>query len=287
MLVVGGYDGQLRGISNAGAARWKLGLDGRSGPPTPYGDRVYVADGTGSLHAVSSDGARLWGMQRAGILDRLFGDDDPVAVGAPAADARGVYATFAAKEPGEIAVVGADHDGNHRWQQVLDDAGDRCVRNPTVADGTVYTVVGDTVVALDADDGSEQWQFATGYPTPGPVTTDGDRLYVPAKNLIAVDVASGRERWRVVNESVVTDDFWSRGVPYVARPAVAEGAVHIRAGAFDATGGTRLWGNDADTWVDGDNYYDDSFRHRPSVQNAVTSDGLYLTHTINGVLRFG
>ena len=256
-------------------------------PPTPYADRVYVADDTGSLHAVTSDGGRLWRIQRAGILDRLFGDDDPIAVGAPAADARGVYATFAAEEPDRIAVVAADHTGARRWEQVLDGARDRHVRRPTVADGTVYTIVGDSVVALDTEDGSEQWRFATGYPTLGPVTTDRDRLYIPAKNLIALDAASGTERWRVLNESVVIDNDWSRGVPYVAQPAVADGAVHLRAGAFNATSGARLWGNDADTWVSGDSYDDDPLSYRPSVQVAVTSDGVYLSHAITGVLYLG
>jgi hypothetical protein len=80
---------------------------------------------------------------------------------------------------------------------------------------------------------------------------------------------------------------WTRGVPYVARPAVADGAVHLRAGAFDASTGERRWGDDADAWVTETDYFDEDFRYRPSVRPAVTSEALYLTHAIDGVVRLG
>lgn len=292
-LVVGGYDGQLHGVSTAGERRWSLSLDGRSGTPTPYGDRLYVADGDGTLHAVTADGERLWRVRREFLLDRLaeplLGDDRPVAVGAPAVDERGVYVSVApfGEDRRTVVVLAYDHRGNRRWRRALESTWDPRIRDPTVADGTVYAVVGETVVALDADDGSERWRFVTGYGDPGPVATDGERCYVGAKNLYALDTADGTERWRVVNEAVRTGMDWTRGVPYVGRPAVADGAVHLRAGAFDATSGERLWGDDADTWVTEENYFDDPFRHRPSVKPAVTADALYLTHAIDGVVRLG
>jgi outer membrane protein assembly factor BamB len=292
-LVVGGYDGHLHGVSTAGRRRWRVGLDGRSGTPTPYGDRVYVADGDGSLHAVSADGERLWRARRESLVDRLgerlLGGDDPLPVGAPAVDDRGVYATVASSGERDEGVVllAYDHAGSQRWRRVFEGAAARHVRGPTVADGTVSAVVGDTVVALDAADGSERWRFVTGYDTPGPPATDGERLYVGAKNLYALDAATGTEQWRVVNEAVRADRRWRRGVPYVARPAVADGAVHVRTGAFDAATGERLWGDDADEWTSDDTYFDDPFRYRPSVRLALTADALYLTHAIDGVVRLG
>jgi outer membrane protein assembly factor BamB len=143
------------------------------------------------------------------------------------------------------------------------------------------------VVTLDAADGSERWRFVTGYGTPGPPATDGERLYVGAKNLYALDAATGTEQWRVVNEAVRSDRSWRRGLPYVARPVVADGAVHLRAGAFDAATGERLWGDDADAWASDDTYFDDPFRHRPPVRLALTAGALYLTHTVDGVVRLG
>ncbi|MFB6172901.1 MAG: PQQ-binding-like beta-propeller repeat protein [Haloarculaceae archaeon] len=292
-LVVGGYDGRLSGVSPDGRRRWRLGLDGRSGTPTPYGDRVYVADGAGSLHAVTADGERLWrvhwGLPFDRLSERLLGDADPRAVGAPAVDERGVYATVASSDGASDGVVllAYDHRGNRRWRRSFRGAANRRVHGPTVADGTVYAVVGDAVVALGAADGSDRWRFATGYRTPGPVATDGDRLYVGAKNLYALDAATGEERWRVVNEAVQTTLGWRRGLPYVARPAVADGAVHLRAGAFDATTGARLWGDDADAWVAADDYFDDPFDHRPSVKPVATAEALYLAHAIDGVVRLG
>ena len=292
-LVAGGYDGRLHGLSTGGERRWSLGLDGPSGTPAPYGDRVYVADGDGSIHAVTADGERLWRVRREFLLERLaegvLGEDEPVAVGTPAADERGVYATVGSfDEAGETVVVLAyDHRGNRRWRRAVEDVGDRVVHGPAVADGTVYAVVGDTVVALDAADGSEQWRFVTGYATPGPPATDGERCYVGAKNLYALDTTTGEERWRVVNEAVRTSSEWTRGVPYVARPAVAGGAVHLRAGAFDAATGERVWGDDADTWVTESDYFDDAFGYRPSVRPVVTAEACYLTHAIEGVMRLG
>lgn len=291
MLVVGGYDGDLHGLSTTGRRRWRVGLDGRSGTPTPYGDRVYVADGDGSLHAVSVEGERLWRARREGFVDRLgerlLGDDDPLPIGAPAADERGVYATVASASGEGVVLLAYDHAGDRRWRRYFEDAAARQVRDPTVADGTVYAVVGDTVVALDAGDGSERWRFVTGYETPGPPATDGERLYVGAKNLYALDPATGTEQWRVVNEGVRSNNDWRRGVPYVARPAVAEGTVHIRAGAFDAATGERVWGDDADAWVTEGNYFDDQFRSQPSVRPALTADALYFSHAIHGVVRLG
>jgi outer membrane protein assembly factor BamB len=292
-LVVGGYDSRLHGVSTDGERRWSLSLDSQSGTPTPYGDRVYVADGDGSLHAVTADGERIWRVRREFLLERLaeplLGDDDPIAVGAPAVDERGVYLTVASFDEDREAVVllAYDHRGNRRWRRVFERAAAHHVRGPTVADGTVYAVVGKTVVALEADDGSEQWRFVTGYSNPGPAAIDGERCYVGAKNLYALDAATGTERWRVVNEAVQTGMDWTRGVPYVARPAVADGAVHLRAGAFDASTGERRWGDDADAWVTETDYFDEDFRYRPSVRPAVTSEALYLTHAIDGVVRLG
>jgi outer membrane protein assembly factor BamB len=292
-LVVGGYDGDLHGIATTGQRRWRVELDGRSGTPTPYGDRVYVADGDGSLHAVSAGGERLWRARREGLVDRLgerlLGDDDSLSVGSPAADERGVYTTVASSsQAGEgVVLLAYDHAGDQRWRRYFEDAAARQVRGPTVADGTVYAVVGDTVVALDAADGGERWRFVTGYETPGPPATDGDRLYVGAKNLYALDPATGTERWRVVNEAVRSDRSWRRGLPYVARPVVADGAVHLRAGAFDAATGQRLWGDDADAWLSEGNYVDEEFAYRPSVRLALTADARYLTHAHHGVVRLG
>jgi len=287
-VVVGGRDGTLHAV-RGGETVWSADLGTAVGTPTVYGDRIYVPDGTGRLYALAGDGDRLWTAERPGVLEKLFGEDEPLAAGVPAADGSGVYAAFEAFDDDRDALLLAyDHDGNRRWRRELEAPDARVPAGPTVADGVVYATAGGTVHAVDAETGDRRWRFVTGYGTAGPPSTDGDRVYVAAKNLYALDAAAGTEQWRVVNDSVagrVRPDE-ARSLPYLARCPVAEGSVYLRAGAVDADTGRRLWGDDADDWLTGsDRRVRPYVEGRPMSRPAVTAGALYLSHAHRGVVK--
>jgi outer membrane protein assembly factor BamB len=282
-VLVGGRDGRLhaRRVED-GTPLWELGLGGPVGTPVPYGDRAYVTDGQGGLHAVA-DGERLWRVRRGDLVGRWLGDGRPVEHAGPAADGRGVYAAFEPSDGPRAALVAYDHGGEQRWTYRTDrGAGE--LGGVAVADDRVYLSAGGAVHAVDAATGERRWRFATGYRGAGAPATDGERVYVGAKNCYALGT-EGEERWRLVNEAVEVRGGWRDGLPYLARPAVADGRVYLRRGAVDAATGERLWGDDADGWLDEDTYAG-PYGTLPVARPAVTADGLYLTHANAGVQRF-
>lgn len=286
-VIVGGRDERLYGVVE-GEIVWSVTLPGRVNTPIAYGDRVYVLDGTATLAAVSKDGNQLWTTAPSDFVSTVFGRDTQIATGVPAADSGGVYATVASPdERGHSATLRAyTHDGSLRWQYGLTDIEGDQPHGPVVTDDTIYATVGGTVHAVDATTGNRQFRFVTGFETTGPPTTDGVRVYVAAKNLYALDATDGTERWRVVNESYREQHDTFDGVPYLARPPVADGTVYLRTGAFDVTDGHRVWGTDADGWLQGRDYYLEPFQRRPMAKPVVTADALYVSHTHHGVVKF-
>lgn len=121
--------------------------------------------------------------------------------------------------------------------------------SPTRVDGTVYTLDGPDVVAVDAADGAERWR-RTVRSGPGlvewydgsPAVADG-RVVVDADDaLVALDATTGERLWRVGVDPV---DGGDRVRP-VYGAAVADGAVYFggsdgRFRAVDAATGERLW----------------------------------------------
>ncbi|MBC9988368.1 MULTISPECIES: outer membrane protein assembly factor BamB family protein [Haloferax] len=286
-VVIGGYDGALHAVGSDGGSEWTADLGGRLGTPTAYGDRLYVESGSGRLHAVGSDGSRLWTADRPGPAERLLGPDEPVETTMPVADDRGVYAAFTPFDRGREAVVvlGYDHGGGRRWRTVLDGRYGRSPNGLAVTDDALYATVGGTVYALDPDTGEQRWQFVTGSAAAGPPTVDDERVYVGAKNLYALSRSEGVERWRVVNEAPPSYDRDPTALPYLARPPVADGRVYIRTGAVSAADGTRLWGGDADEWLQSGNYFAEPYYGRPVASPVVTGDAMYLTHAHRGVVK--
>jgi outer membrane protein assembly factor BamB len=103
--------------------------------------------------------------------------------------------------------------GGKRWTYVPDDTGtsedDRPGFSPVVGEGRVYTSTGEqSVVALDAESGREQWQFDadTGFGPWG--TVAGGYVYVTGKRRVhAFDAETGREEWSLDGEPE-QNNFW-------------------------------------------------------------------------------
>ncbi|WP_324758296.1 PQQ-binding-like beta-propeller repeat protein [Haloarcula montana] len=285
-VVVGTSDGRLLAVED-GEVAWTAQLDGAGLTPAVFGDRFYVPDGSGALHCIDRSGSARWTASRRNPLDGLLGDDDPIRGAVPAVDSERIYTAFSTGDRDTSVVAAFDHSGLREWRLELQSERGYGVgpRGLALADGTLYLSHGGTVTAVDAA-GELDWEFVTGYDSAGPPATDGDRVYVAAKNLYALDTADGTERWRVVNESVPQRTTDINGVPFLARPAIADGTVYFRAAGFDPEDGSRRWGSDADSWADSGEYFTDPYDRVPMANLAVTADGLYLTHAVRGVQKF-
>lgn len=282
-VLVGTRDGTLRAVGTDGTRRWSVDLGGVPGTPTTYGDRVYVPTSTGGVAALTVDGERCWTVS-GNPLRGLFDDPPPIRTTVPAVDDSGVYVAFGPAGAGAPARLEAyGHGGRRRWRYEAPAGSPGGLGGVAVDGGAAYVTLAGDVHAVDAGSGERRWRFATGADAGGPPATDGVRVYAGCKNLYALDPGDGSERWRVVNGALPGEDG---AVPYLGRPAVADGAVHVRAGAVDAIDGTRRWGGDADAAVREGDHFTDHFWHRPLVRPAVTADALYLSHAIHGVVKY-
>lgn len=208
--------------------------------------------------------------------------------------ASGVYATSGAASAADGSPQSADErarsdgfDGDAlepAWEY------DRSHTAPSIVDGTVYTGTGSDVydaegtAALDAEDGSIEWETDAVYDEP---TVVGDSLYQLSQGeLYALDRADGSVRWRIdfdpdgpgLPEPAVDDDTvyvstfeklyalatddgsvrWEIDIdrhdgPLPAAPTVAHGAVYlvIDGGlyAFETDDGSRRWDRESDVAV--------------------------------------
>ncbi|MFC4407595.1 PQQ-like beta-propeller repeat protein [Haloarchaeobius iranensis] len=283
-MFVGDTSGTLHSVSTDGDRLWTHDLGSPVRGCTVAGDHCYVVDDSATLHAFTLGGERCLYRDRSGALDGLLGGTSFQVDSAPAVDSSGVYASVLADPEGSrrARLLAYEHDGTQRWSYGFPIS--RGIPNtPAVVDDLVLVTAGGEIHAVEAATGERRWRFVTGSDTTGAPASDGERAYVGAKNLYALSLADGHEQWRVVNEAVDGSFGYEHGVPFIARPAVTDDAVYLRAGAFDPTDGSRLWGDlgrpeseDAATAV---------FGQRPLVSPAVTADALYLAHQQRGVLK--
>ena len=289
-LYVGDAGGRLHALDTAtGDRAWTTSLgDSAVGTPTPYGDRVYVLDDAGTLHAVTAAGDACFSRAASGVAEGLLGGPDRRAGAAPAVDDDRVYVTVAEeRDDGPTAVVRAiSHDDALDWTHEFP-VGRATPNAPAVTDGGVVVTGGDRLRVLDPDGGDRRGQVVFGYEHVGPPATNGTRAYVGAKNLYAIDLDDATRRWRVVNHAR-SDGVggWTDGIPFLARPAVADGTVYHRAAAYDARTGERQWGSTADEEVANGEYTTSAYGRRPFAAPAITADALYLAHQHRGVVKY-
>lgn len=206
-------------------------------PPVVADERVFVADGTGTVYAVDAiDGRRLWRTELTvptvvatpAVVDRsLFvsGYDDldrspetTYAIDPASGDVRWSRDfTQGGKTPlkadderlylrtvdGTVRAL-SRRTGDERWQVPLDGAGP----TPTVADGTVILVDGRDVLGVAVDGGERLWRttLPANVRTP-PVVHDG-RAYLTAgtADQFCLSSASGETLWHVDVEEAIRSD---------------------------------------------------------------------------------
>ncbi|MCT9097039.1 PQQ-binding-like beta-propeller repeat protein [Haloarchaeobius sp. HME9146] len=286
-LFVGDSGGGLHAISTDGEFIWTKNLGAPARGCTVAGSTLYVIDNSGAVHGFTLDGDRCWQHDPSSVLDGILGGESYAVNSAPAVDASGVYATVHvnpnSRDDRTARVLAFDHGGSQRWHYDFP-ASYQPPNTPTVVDGTVVATAGNQIHAIDAESGDRQWRFVTGHDHTGAPATDGDRVYVGAKNLYALSLSDGTEQWRVVNEATEGSVGYENGAPFMARPAVTDDAVYLRAGAFDPEDGSRLWGDFANEHAVEDGVQRD-YGWRPMVSPSVTADALYLAHQTEGVLK--
>lgn len=288
LVVVPTFDGRLVARETAtGDRRWERSLGAAPGTPTVVGDRLYVGDRGGTLRALSPDGDRCWRVDRGPLVEGIGLGRSPSASSKPAVAGDLVHAVYTREDtdPDRGRLVAHDRaDGSVRWEYAFE-PGNRPVRAPAVADGTVYLPGGEALHAVDAATGERRWRYAVsaGDGVSTPAVRDGS-VYVCAKNVHALDAADGTERWRFVDEAV--GDTFTRLQPLYAAPLAAGGRIYAGLGALDAATGEPRWGefgNDPESAFFGRSLGGNLASEGPALVDGV----LYATLRYGLLVRFG
>lgn len=165
-----------RGPSRVDRSRWSVG--GESNPathPVVSQGTVYVGVGNRLLAIDAATGSADWTFEASSQLQL-----------SPAVGPNGVYATTA---DNRIVAVAKD-DGRESWSLGLDGKPGA----PTLKNGSVY-VGSDTgkLYSLSADSGTLEWKTAKG--GPNPAASDGWVFVNHDTSLVAYDAESGTEKW--------------------------------------------------------------------------------------------
>jgi eukaryotic-like serine/threonine-protein kinase len=227
-VYVGDGKGLLHAIDlSTGKRRWVYHAeDGFAATPLVLGDRVFIGDLSGTFHAVSEKGEKLWTVETAGTIH--------ASANASATDADRIIVT---NDAGKILCLNSA-SGETIWKA---QAGDRVNGASAIANGVVYFAGCDAkLLALSLIDGKERFTADLGAVTGGSAAVVGERIVV------------GTDGGRVLCMS--TDDgtpIWSyeqieNSAMAYASPAVSDGIVVIGARdrqlhAIELATGKPLW----------------------------------------------
>jgi outer membrane protein assembly factor BamB len=268
LVLVPSDEGRLHALGILdGQERWSFAALAPVKGPLAVGDRAYVADGAGVIHALSlPDGATVWD----GTTPYDTASDLALMDGR----------LFLGDGHGEVAAIDAG-TGREAWRQTVATS---AVHAPAAANGALVVAsdAGDAI-ALDPATGATRWTTHVSDESVGTPVIMGDLVYVGGSaesqggRLVALDLASGAERWSVARniyspsvadgigytgsaEGLVTAldaatsaERWTATFDgNVRAPAVAGGVVYLSADrerrvvALDAASGGELWSVDVD-----------------------------------------
>jgi outer membrane protein assembly factor BamB len=227
-------------VGAGGMARADIRLFAR---PVAAGGRIFVYDPNGNVSAHSAEGGgRLW---RTAI--RPEKSKNPATGGGVATDGTTVYAATGFRT---VAALSAD-SGSVVWSKTLQQPAHGA---PAVGDGKVFVVTqGNTLVALNAADGSEAWSFR-GVPELGALLSAanpavvGSNVVVPftSGELVVLDVKTGKPVWTDALAQASRTTAVSGLADLSASPVVDDGVVYVtgvgsRTAAFNLKSGQKLW----------------------------------------------
>jgi len=224
VVYFGDYDSMLYALNaNTGALLWSYQVGGWVGTPAVVNGVVYVGglDYVDALDA--STGALLW---------QVFVPNNDYWFSSRVAVANGVV--YAGTEYQGLLALDAS-TGALLWQYPAN------LTNfpPTVANGIVYIVLGNTLDALNAATGALIWEnISPNYGISGAPAIANGMVYLASDNLYALDAGTG----------VL---IWSNPIQG-SSPAVANGILYIGSDnlyALSASTGALLWSYTAETTV--------------------------------------
>lgn len=211
--------------------------------PVAAGGRIFVYDPNGNVSAHSTEGGgRLW---RTAV--RPEDSKNPATGGGVATDGAAVYAATGFRT---VAALSAD-SGGIIWTKTLQQPAHGA---PAVGDGKIFVVTkGNTLVALNAADGSEAWSFR-GVPELGALLSAanpavvGTTVVVPftSGELVVLDTKTGKPTWTDALAQASRNTAVSGLADISASPVVEDGVVYVtgvgsRTAAFTLKTGQKLW----------------------------------------------
>jgi outer membrane protein assembly factor BamB len=232
-----------------GAQKWKFSLGGKCFcTPVYHNNVVYVGTESKQLLAVSADkGQRLWSFPVTGAIrsDPLlfegvlyFGTEDGrlyaldlesrqlrwyFEAGGKVRTAPAYYRDniFAANDQGYVYALNA-RDGRLRWNTNLDT--DKMYSAPMVDRRRVLIGAGNSLVALDLDNGAISWSYQTFGLVAGTPATKDRMVFVGSKDgsLYCINGATGKAMWRYPHEGALE--------PVTSSPTVQDNTVIFRSG---------------------------------------------------------
>lgn len=232
--------------AKSGKPIWSKSIPTDSGylasTPLIRGDKIFVLDDVGTLHACSAkDGRHLWrvGVDRTGLSDDLLvarstpdGDDVALYIGS---DDHHIYAFN-------------QSDGSMRWKVLTRGP---VGSSPSVVDGVVYIGSRDYYLyAIDAHSGAVKWKYLTGDAVDSsPVVKDGVVYFASNDSyLYTLDAKTGKPFWRApVGDVDSFSGYISNGGPVVSQPAVTGDSVVVMdalywvARSYSRSDGTSRW----------------------------------------------
>jgi outer membrane protein assembly factor BamB len=191
---------------NSGETIWSTELPGAVTKSASLSDAMVIFGNTdGNLYALSrDDGQIIWTASLTGGV-----------IGVPAIDSGRIYVSV--REGGDPGLHALDlPSGKELWSNSGSGAD---IRYAAASGGSVYLPSLDgTLTALNASDGTQKWQLATGGPISGSPVIAGDMIYQASEDgqLYAVDGESGATVWT----------FALDGPSSVETP-VAENAIYV------------------------------------------------------------
>ncbi|WP_049927754.1 outer membrane protein assembly factor BamB family protein [Halopiger goleimassiliensis] len=254
------------GPAGGGRVRWWSDTWGLTTAPVIEDGTVYVGSGLRNQAIFAFDrttGERQWQAPIDDDVERAIAVGD----GTVYASAGGVYAldaetgeqvwtdptdttrglaldgdtVYACSGGGGPVVALETDDGEQRWRRDV-----HTLTAPTVADGRVFVVGNDNLVALEAESGDTEWEETIDRAGSPPTVSDGMVFTATRGGLFAHDAATGDRKWTLEGNFRATDAATIDGTLYLTgRQQDGEQWVS-RALAVDAATGDVEWRRDDD-----------------------------------------
>ena len=211
-----------------GVRRWRASIDDEIERAIAVGNGTVYASAGGVSAIDAETGEEEW-TDRTDTTRGLALDGDTV---------------YAASGGGGPIVALAADDGEQRWRRDV-----HALTAPTVADGHVFVVGNDDLVALDVESGETEWEEPIDRAGGPPTVADGMVVTATRGTLFAHDAATGDREWTLEGSFRGTDVAATDGTLYLAgreQEGEKDDEWVSRALAVDAATGEVEWRRDDD-----------------------------------------